>query len=122
MSRKKVSAESQIIALFTGLTDTGKQMVMFGLNAIMSNESPKSPAPAVTKQSSPKRGAQKSTASTETKTEGASSAGVKCIAKLPGLDVECGELADALIHDPKGGYASYHEFEAPKSKKAAAQK
>lgn len=35
----------------------------------------------------------------------------RCVAKVPTLDVPCGEREDSLIHDPKGGYASYHPFE-----------
>lgn len=35
-----------------------------------------------------------------------------CFAQVPGLDVLCGEPEDALIHDPKGGYSSYHPFAA----------
>lgn len=30
----------------------------------------------------------------------------------------CGELANNGVHDETMGYASYHEFEAPKAKKA----
>jgi|SRR6185369_11187088 len=37
-----------------------------------------------------------------------------CVAQVPNLDVPCGEREDALIHDPKGGYASYHPFEPSK--------
>lgn len=36
--------------------------------------------------------------------------GTPCTAKVPGLDVVCGETADRLIHDPNGGYAGYHPF------------
>lgn len=43
MARRRVSPEAQIIALFTGLSDEGKRMVMFGLNAIMSSEAPDVP-------------------------------------------------------------------------------
>lgn len=43
MARRKVSPEAQIIALFTGLSDESKRMVMFGLNAITSVEIPKPP-------------------------------------------------------------------------------
>lgn len=42
---------------------------------------------------------------------------------------DCGEREDALIHDPKGGYASYHPFVPPvpavarrSSRKSAAEK
>lgn len=45
-----------------------------------------------------------------------------CAAQVPTLDVPCGEPKDALIHDPKGGYASYHEFEGPKSVARAPRK
>lgn len=38
---------------------------------------------------------------------------VLCIAQVPNLDVPCGEREDALIHDPKGGYASSHPFVPP---------
>lgn len=38
--------------------------------------------------------------------------GTPCTATVPGLDVVCGETADKLIHDPQGGYAGYHPFEA----------
>lgn len=34
----------------------------------------------------------------------------------------CMETEGNPIHDPTMGYASYHEFQAPKSKKAGAQK
>ena len=34
----------------------------------------------------------------------------------------CGEFFENGIHDQSMAYAGYHEFEAPKSKKAAAQK
>jgi hypothetical protein len=34
-----------------------------------------------------------------------------CVAQVPNIDVPCGEREDALIHDPNGGYASYHPFE-----------
>jgi len=39
---------------------------------------------------------------------------VPCVAMVPTLDIPCGEREDALIHDPKGGYASYHEFDPGK--------
>ena len=45
-----------------------------------------------------------------------------CFAQVPGLDVLCGEPEDRLIHDPKGGYASYHPFVAvapPAAKKSS---
>src|SRR5687768_2703222 len=32
----------------------------------------------------------------------------------------CGETADNAIHDPKGGYAGYHEFQPVKKLKAVA--
>lgn len=137
MSRKRVSPEAQIIALFTGLSEEGKRMVMFGLNAIMSNEAPKSSAPVAAPRS-PRRSGSKtanesSTASSETLKGDAGNAvqeslksgsaskdkEPRCVAKVPGLGVECGETADKLIHDPTGGYGGYHEFEAIKSKKAA---
>lgn len=74
MARRKVSPEAQIIALFTGLSDESKRMVMFGLNAIMSNEAPKSngsSAPSAAKKSGRKGAATNSTASTETNTDSA---------------------------------------------------
>lgn len=74
MARRKVSPEAQIIALFTGLSEEGKKMVMFGLNAIMSNEAPKSNgicAPTAGKKSSRKGAATNSTASTGTNTDSA---------------------------------------------------
>lgn len=54
MARRKVSPEAQIIALFTGLSDEGKKMVMFGLNAITSVEVPK---PTPTKKRTAPKGA-----------------------------------------------------------------
>jgi hypothetical protein len=45
-----------------------------------------------------------------------------CVAQVPGIDVLCGEPEDALIHDPNGGYASYHVFEPPKSSVVRAQR
>lgn len=122
MSRRKVSPEAQIIALFTGLSDESKRMVMFGLNAITMNESPKSPAPAAAKKSSPKRAAPPLIPNTVDGTDDASNAGPKCVATVPGLDVPCGNKQDNGIHDPNGGYGGYHEFESPKSKKASPQK
>lgn len=38
--------------------------------------------------------------------------GQLCTAMVPGLDVPCGEPEDALIHDPQGGYTSFHPFVA----------
>lgn len=119
MSRRKVSPEAQIIALFTGLSEEGKDKVRFALEAIASIESPKSSAPVAAPRSSPRRAATKSTLNTETKTDGATTAGPKCVAQVPNLDVPCGEPRASLIHNPNGGYASYHEFEAIKSKRAA---
>lgn len=106
MARRKVSPEAQIIALFTGLSEEGKRMVMFGLNAITSNEAPKPPsasAPSAGQKPSRKPAAPKADASNT----------APCAAQVPGLDVPCGEPEDALIHDPKGGYTSYHPFVTP---------
>lgn len=56
----------------------------------------------------------------------ARSNGQLCIAKIPGLDVECGDPEDNRVHDKNAGYAGYHPFEPPaqpaekKSKKKAA--
>lgn len=136
MSRRKVSPEAQIIALFTGLSDEGKRMVMFGLEAITSVERPKSSAPAAAPRSSRRSGSktanESSTASSEThkgnagnaapeslKSESGKDKKLLCIAKVPGSGLECHETADTLIHDPQGGYGGYHEFEAPKVKKVA---
>jgi hypothetical protein len=74
MSRKRVPADAQIIALFSGLSDSDKEKVMFGLNAIMAMSVPKSIAPSVTRRSSRKGGAQSSTQNTEDDTENASGA------------------------------------------------
>lgn len=117
MSRKKVSTEAQIIALFTSLTDQGKQMVMFGLNAIISNEAPKTSAPAV-RGSAPRRAGGNSTI----KPDAPAVNGGSCTAKIPGTDDTCSKPTENLVHDPNAGYAGYHEFEGTKSKKAAAQK
>lgn len=80
MARKKVSPEAQIIALFTGLSEESKRMVMFGLNAIQSNEVPKSASasalPAARRSSrsgASSRGDGLSQATSATGTEGASS-------------------------------------------------
>lgn len=49
-----------------------------------------------------------------------------CIAKIPGLGVECGDPELSRVHDKNAGYAGYHPFEAPaqpaekKSKRKAA--
>lgn len=140
MSRRKVDPELQIIQLFTGLEDEGKKRVMFGLNAIRMNENPKSPALAAAPRSSRKSGlktaSESSTANSETHKEDAANAaqespksegdrkskGSLCVAIVPSLGVVCGNTEDNGIHDPNGGYGGYHEFEAPKSRKAAAQK
>ena len=102
MSRKKVSPETQIISLFTNLSDEGKRLVMFGLNAIMSNESPKSSAPVAAPRSSRKGGSktanEPSIASSETLKGDAGNAvqespksgsvgkdkEPRCVAKVPG--------------------------------------
>lgn len=57
MSRRKVPPEAQIIALFSGLSDENKRMVMFGLNAMMAQSLPKSssPAPDAPRRSSSKK-------------------------------------------------------------------
>lgn len=40
-----------------------------------------------------------------------------CAASIKGRlgETVCGESVDSLIHDPQGGYSSYHEFDAGKS-------
>lgn len=78
MARKKVSPEAQIIALFTGLSDESKRMVMFGLNAIMSNGGPKLESAHVqsaAKKSSRKGAATNSTANTEVEMASATAVG-----------------------------------------------
>lgn len=115
MSRRKVSPEAQIIALFTGLSDEGKRMVMFGLNAIMSNEGPKQPAstsaPSAVRKSSRKGAAPLLIQSSEDDSGNASSASSN--------DPKCGicgnpeEYQDHFQPSP-----NYHPFEAPKVKKA----
>jgi hypothetical protein len=52
MAKRKVSPEGKIIALFTGLSEESQRMVMFGLNAIMSQvqPAPKSVQPATTRK------------------------------------------------------------------------
>ncbi|HEX7330368.1 MAG TPA: hypothetical protein VF290_02645 [Pyrinomonadaceae bacterium] len=47
----------------------------------------------------------------EAKGDAPTSDGQLCTAKIPGLDVVCGETSDKLIHDPNGGYAGYHPFD-----------
>lgn len=37
-----------------------------------------------------------------------------CVANVPTLNVPCASSELNAIHDPKGGYAGYHPFEAPK--------
>lgn len=118
MSRRKVSPEAQIIALFTGLSDESKRMVMFGLAAITMNESPKSPAPVAVPRSSTKRAARSSTASTEAKKEDASTAAPKGLCSKAVGDHTCGLPYENLLHHD-AVYGDYHEFEGPKSKKAA---
>lgn len=56
------------------------------------------------------------------KEDGPKSTDQLCIAKVPGLGVVCNDPEESSIHDPNSGYGGVHEFEAPKVKKAAAQK
>lgn len=39
--------------------------------------------------------------------------GQLCIAKIPGLGVECCDPKDNRVHDKNAGYAGYHPFEPP---------
>jgi hypothetical protein len=89
------------------------------------------PEPEATKKASKKRGPRSSRASgmaaaiknsIEQGKQASASTGQKCTAMVPELNVVCGNTEDNGIHDPNGGYGGYHEFEGPKSKKAAAQK
>ena len=65
MSRRKTPPEAQIIALFSGLSAENQRMVMFALNAMLAQASPKSIAPVAEKRSSRKPGARSSTPSIE---------------------------------------------------------
>jgi hypothetical protein len=81
MSRKRVAPEAQIIALFSGLSDETRSMVMFALNAMMAQSAPKvpkSPSPA------PSAGKKSSRQKTLTEAIGASSATEKEIATSVG--------------------------------------
>jgi len=83
MSRKRVPPEAQIIALFSGLTEDDKKMVMFGLNAMMAQLPPKSttvlaaskPVASAGKKSSRKNGQPELTQNTEEETANDFSAG-----------------------------------------------
>jgi hypothetical protein len=46
----------------------------------------------------------------------------QCVGMVPTLNVPCTYPESNLIHDPKGGYASYHPFEAGKSVARAPRK
>lgn len=50
--------------------------------------------------------------------------GTRCIAKIPGLGVECGDPEDNRVHDKNAGYAGYHPFEssAPFAEKKSRRK
>lgn len=78
MSRKKVAPEIQIIALFGGLSDEGKRMVMFALNAMslptQETPRPKSVAPSAVKRSSRNGAGAKSIQNLETETVSATDA------------------------------------------------
>ena len=83
MARKRVPPEAQIIALFSGLSIESRQMVMFGLNAMMLTgellSAPKSTAPAAPgagKKSSRRNGAGSLTQNTEGEMVNVSAVGV----------------------------------------------
>lgn len=48
--------------------------------------------------------------------------GQLCIAKILGLDVECGDPEDNRVHDKSAGYAGYHPFQASASVQPAEKK
>lgn len=109
MSKRKVPPEAQIIALFTGLSDVKKEMVMFGLNAIMSNQNPPEAQVRTRAPRAPK--AQSSLAAVPPATE------------REGKEPKCGvcyEVEDHPNHDRN--YLKSHDFVAPKSVARAARK
>jgi len=115
MSRKRVPADVQIIALFGGLSESDKEKVMFGLNAIMAMSAPKPPAPSVqsvAKRSSRRSATVASIASTEGETGNAS--------VVEGKDnwcLVCGNDADFQDHFKPS--PNYHAFEGKKKASAA---
>jgi hypothetical protein len=112
MSRKRVPPEAQIIALFSGLSELDKKMVLFGLNAIMAMSVPKSTAPAVEKKSSRRSATVASIASTEAETGNASTVEGK-----GDLCLMCGYEASYQDHFKPS--PNYHAFEGKKKASAA---
>jgi hypothetical protein len=113
MSKTKIGPEAKIITLFAALPDDSKRIVLDVIKT-------QSISPA-----RPQRKAEKPSASPPAQKEAVAAKKVSdalCVAQVPTLDVPCGEREDALIHDPKGGYASYHPFEAAKPVARATRK
>jgi hypothetical protein len=108
---RKIGPEAQIVGLFTALSDDSKRIVLEILKT--QNATPRKASTKKPERSAP---AQKDLPVGKTPSD------ALCVAQVPTLDVPCGEPKDALIHDPKGGYASYHEFEGPKPVKAAGKR
>jgi hypothetical protein len=111
MSKSRLGPEAKIITLFTALPDDSKRIVF---DVIRSQTA--TPRKVAAKKSKTASAPAQNDLPADKKSD------VECIANVPTLDVPCGERADALIHDPKGGYASYHPFEPAKSVARAPRK
>jgi hypothetical protein len=106
---------------------SGDEYMLF-LDMVDPQPEPEAPAKRTRKKRGPSKKAQSlsNAISRDAKAENATLVldGTPCVYQYP-KDGEikpgmiCGCPADDTIHDSSMGYAGYHEFEAPKSKKAA---
>ena len=106
--RRKISSEVLIMNLFLTHNEDGRRIVSDFIRT----------QTAVPRKSSTK----KASAAQKEPTPEKKSSDARCVANVPTLNVPCGELEDSAIHDPKGGYTSYHPFEPAKSVARAGRK
>lgn len=102
------SPVTKVIESFNALTEEQKKLCLDFI-APEPEPQPEAPAKKTRKKRAVRSAHAESLSAVIAKTPKAET-DVPCAAHVPGLDIPCGERADSLIHDPQGGYASYHPF------------
>lgn len=113
------SPVTDVVQRYNALTEVEQKVF---LDLVDPQPEPTVPAKQTRKKHGPSKKAQ-SLSDAISKTPKAESGTDPCVYQYakdgpgnPGM--VCGELANNSVHDETMGYAGYHEFEAPKAKKA----
>ena len=101
-------ARSPVTKLIDGFHSLNEVEQKVFLDQVDPQPEQEAPAKKTRKKRTPRTGLPE--AAKDVKADAPKGSGQFCTAIVPGLGVVCGETADKLIHDPKGGYGGYHPF------------